>query len=102
MTERRQTEQQQQLFQLRSIKTSIKQQEETTQIRQKRRKAKEEAQKAQPRRLGKLKYKPNMFFYTLILKCSRVLTTFIQSEVQNGFNCDDRFSFFLKFISLFL
>uniref|UniRef100_A0A3Q0R0Z1 Ribosome biogenesis protein NOP53 n=1 Tax=Amphilophus citrinellus TaxID=61819 RepID=A0A3Q0R0Z1_AMPCI len=46
--------QQQQLFQLRSIKTSIKQQEEKTKIRQKRRKAKEEAQKAQPRRLGKL------------------------------------------------
>uniref|UniRef100_A0A3Q2XIS9 Ribosome biogenesis protein NOP53 n=1 Tax=Haplochromis burtoni TaxID=8153 RepID=A0A3Q2XIS9_HAPBU len=58
LTERRQTEQQQQLFQLRSIKTSIKQQEETTQIRQKRRKAKEEAQKAQPRRLGKLKFQP--------------------------------------------
>uniref|UniRef100_A0A3Q0R1A6 Ribosome biogenesis protein NOP53 n=1 Tax=Amphilophus citrinellus TaxID=61819 RepID=A0A3Q0R1A6_AMPCI len=58
LAERRQTEQQQQLFQLRSIKTSIKQQEEKTKIRQKRRKAKEEAQKAQPRRLGKLKFQP--------------------------------------------
>lgn len=58
LEERRQTEQQQQLFQLRSIKTSIKQQEEKTKIRQKRRKAKEEAQKAQPRRLGKLKFQP--------------------------------------------
>lgn len=53
---RRQTDQHQQLFQLRSIKTSIKQVEETTKARQKQRKDKQEAQKAQPRRLGKLKY----------------------------------------------
>ncbi|XP_026182886.1 ribosome biogenesis protein NOP53 isoform X2 [Mastacembelus armatus] len=53
---RRQTDQRQQLFQLRSIKASIKQQEETTEARHKQRKAKQEAEKAQPRRLGRLKF----------------------------------------------
>ncbi|KAF6736033.1 Glioma tumor suppressor candidate region gene 2 protein [Oryzias melastigma] len=53
---RRQTEQQQQLFQLRSIKSSIKQQELKTKSRRIQRKARQEAQKAQPRRLGKLKF----------------------------------------------
>ncbi|KAM4743445.1 ribosome biogenesis protein NOP53 isoform 2-T2 [Anableps anableps] len=56
LTNRRQTEQQQQLFQLRSIKASIRQQEEKTKSKQMQRKAKQEAQKAQPRRLGKLKF----------------------------------------------
>ncbi|KAF3693071.1 Ribosome biogenesis protein NOP53 [Channa argus] len=55
---RRQTEHRQQLFQLRSIKTSIKQQEQKTKAKQKLRKAKQEAQKAQPRRLGRLKFQP--------------------------------------------
>uniref|UniRef100_A0A3P9MLN6 Ribosome biogenesis protein NOP53 n=1 Tax=Oryzias latipes TaxID=8090 RepID=A0A3P9MLN6_ORYLA len=53
---RRQTERQQQLFQLRSIKSSIKQQELQTKARRMKRKARQEAQKALPRRLGKLKY----------------------------------------------
>ncbi|XP_031716947.1 ribosome biogenesis protein NOP53 isoform X1 [Anarrhichthys ocellatus] len=48
----------QQLFQLRSIKTSIKQQEEDTKEKQIKRKSNQEAQKAQPRRLGKLKFQP--------------------------------------------
>ncbi|KAM7413579.1 hypothetical protein PAMA_020792 [Pampus argenteus] len=48
--------QRQQLFQLRSIKTSIKQQEQTTKTKQKQRKANQEAQKSQPRRLGRLKF----------------------------------------------
>lgn len=56
---RRQTDQQQQLFQLRSIKTAIKHQDDRTKARQQLRKAKQEAQKAQPRRLGKLKYMSN-------------------------------------------
>lgn len=56
LTSRRQTERQQQLFQLRSIKASIRQQEETTKRKRMQRKAKQEAQKAQPRRLGKLKF----------------------------------------------
>ncbi|XP_054455447.1 ribosome biogenesis protein NOP53 [Anoplopoma fimbria] len=46
----------QQLFQLRSIKTSIKEQEEDTKVKQTQRKINQEAQKAQPRRLGKLKF----------------------------------------------
>ncbi|KAM9318819.1 ribosome biogenesis protein NOP53 [Pholidichthys leucotaenia] len=58
LAEKRQTEQKQQLFKLRSIKASIKQQAQRTTMRQKQRKAKEEAQKAQPRRLGKLKFQP--------------------------------------------
>ncbi|KAK5616313.1 hypothetical protein CRENBAI_014349 [Crenichthys baileyi] len=56
LTNRRQTEQQQQLFQLRSIKASIRQQEQKTKSKQMQRKSKQEAQKAQPRRLGKLKF----------------------------------------------
>uniref|UniRef100_A0A7N6A0X5 Ribosome biogenesis protein NOP53 n=1 Tax=Anabas testudineus TaxID=64144 RepID=A0A7N6A0X5_ANATE len=58
LADRRQTGRQQQLFQLRSIKASIKQDEEKTETKQKLRKAKQEAQKAQPRRLGKLKFQP--------------------------------------------
>ncbi|XP_039679221.1 ribosome biogenesis protein NOP53 isoform X2 [Perca fluviatilis] len=54
---RYQNDKRQQLFQLRSIKTSIKQEEQETKDKQKQRKAKQEAQKAQPRRLGKLKFK---------------------------------------------
>ncbi|XP_061574987.1 ribosome biogenesis protein NOP53 [Cololabis saira] len=50
------TQQHQQLFQLRSIKTSIKQQELDTKANVVKRKAKQEAQKALPRRLGKLKF----------------------------------------------
>lgn len=56
LADRRLIDQRQQLFQLRSIKTSIKQREEKTKSRQTRRKANQEAQKSQPRRLGKLKY----------------------------------------------
>ncbi|XP_071351767.1 ribosome biogenesis protein NOP53 isoform X2 [Trachinotus anak] len=55
---RQRIDNQQQLFQLRSIKASIKQQEENTKDKQKLRKAKQEAQKSQPRRLGRLKFKP--------------------------------------------
>ncbi|XP_040901757.1 ribosome biogenesis protein NOP53 isoform X2 [Toxotes jaculatrix] len=56
LAERHQTDQRQQLFQLRSIKSSIRQQEQRTEGKQKLRKAKQEAQKSQPRRLGKLKF----------------------------------------------
>lgn len=54
--DRHHTNQRQQLFQLRSIKASIKQQEQTTKAKQKQRNDKKEAQKAQPRRLGRLKF----------------------------------------------
>lgn len=56
LTDRQQVEKRQQLFQLRSIKTSIKHQEQKTRVKQTQRKAKQEAQKAQPRRLGRLKF----------------------------------------------
>ncbi|XP_042342718.1 ribosome biogenesis protein NOP53 isoform X1 [Plectropomus leopardus] len=56
LASKRQTDQRQQLFQLRSIKSSIKEQEQKTKAKQTQRKAKQEAQKAQPRRLGKLKF----------------------------------------------
>ncbi|XP_076590676.1 ribosome biogenesis protein NOP53 [Chaetodon auriga] len=56
LADRRQTDQRQQLFQLRSIKTALKQRDQKTKARQAQRKAKQEAQKAQPRRLGKLKF----------------------------------------------
>lgn len=58
LADRRQIDARQQLFQLRSIKASIKQQDQKTKNRQEKRKAKQEAQKAQPRRLGKLKFQP--------------------------------------------
>ncbi|XP_023260941.1 ribosome biogenesis protein NOP53 isoform X2 [Seriola lalandi dorsalis] len=58
LADRQRIDQHQQLFQLRSIKASIKQQEQGTKDKQKVRKAKQEAQKSQPRRLGKLKFQP--------------------------------------------
>lgn len=58
LADRRLIDQRQQLFQLRSIKSTIKQREEETNSRQKIRKANQEAQKSQPRRLGKLKFQP--------------------------------------------
>ncbi|KAI3354524.1 hypothetical protein L3Q82_019035 [Scortum barcoo] len=60
LASRQQIDQQQQLFQLRSIKASIRQQDQKTKAKQKQRKAKQEAQKAQPRRLGKLKFQPQV------------------------------------------
>ncbi|KAM6959242.1 ribosome biogenesis protein NOP53 [Aplochiton taeniatus] len=53
-----QSDRRQQLFQLRSIHSSLRKREQTTRLRQARRKAKQEAQKSQPRRLGKLKFQP--------------------------------------------
>ncbi|KAM8902575.1 ribosome biogenesis protein NOP53 [Spinachia spinachia] len=49
---------QQQLFQLRSIKKTIKEQQANTKVKQEQRKSNQEAEKAQPRRLGKLKFQP--------------------------------------------
>ncbi|XP_068441932.1 ribosome biogenesis protein NOP53 isoform X1 [Clinocottus analis] len=53
---REKTDKQQQLFQLRSIKSSIKQLEQDAEANHEKRKADQEAQKALPRRLGKLKF----------------------------------------------
>lgn len=58
LANRRHIVQHQQLFQLRSIKASIKQQEEQTTVNHTKRKAKQEAEKSLPRRLGKLKFQP--------------------------------------------
>ncbi|KAG7237154.1 hypothetical protein INR49_032650 [Caranx melampygus] len=58
LADRQRVDRRQQLFQLRSIKSSIKQQQQRTEERQKLRKAKQEAQKSQPRRLGRLKFQP--------------------------------------------
>ncbi|XP_030264482.1 ribosome biogenesis protein NOP53 [Sparus aurata] len=58
LANKQQTDHRQQLFQLRSIKASIKQQDQKTKTRQRQRKDNQEAQKAQPRRLGKLKFQP--------------------------------------------
>uniref|UniRef100_A0A3B4BDZ1 Ribosome biogenesis protein NOP53 n=1 Tax=Periophthalmus magnuspinnatus TaxID=409849 RepID=A0A3B4BDZ1_9GOBI len=58
LAEKQEVEKKQQLFQLRTIKTSIKKEDQKTKERQTKRKAKQEAQKAQPRRLGRLKFQP--------------------------------------------
>ncbi|XP_020773156.1 ribosome biogenesis protein NOP53 [Boleophthalmus pectinirostris] len=58
LAEKQEVEKKQQLFQLRTIKTSIKKQDQKTKEKQTKRKAKQEAQKAQPRRLGRLKFQP--------------------------------------------
>ncbi|MCI4390674.1 hypothetical protein PGIGA_G00125350 [Pangasianodon gigas] len=54
--ERKMLDSRQQLFQLRSIGADLKRRELRTTTRQTKRKAKQEAQKALPRRLGKLKF----------------------------------------------
>jgi hypothetical protein len=55
LASRYKTGQQQQLFQLRSIKVSLRQREQRTKERQTQRRANQEAEKYRPRRLGKLK-----------------------------------------------
>ncbi|XP_062843610.1 ribosome biogenesis protein NOP53 [Trichomycterus rosablanca] len=54
--ERRVIDSRQQLFKLRSIGVELKSREQRTKMRQMQRKTKQEAQKALPRRLGKLKF----------------------------------------------
>lgn len=56
---RAKSDKRQQLFQLNSIKKTIKERETNTKVKQEQRKSNQEAEKAQPRRLGKLKYAPN-------------------------------------------
>lgn len=58
LSERDQVEKRQQIFQLRSISASIKKQDQETKNKQIQRKEKQEAQKSQPRRLGRLKFQP--------------------------------------------
>ncbi|XP_061683748.1 ribosome biogenesis protein NOP53 isoform X2 [Syngnathoides biaculeatus] len=87
LAERHQTKRRQQLFQLRSIKAAIKQQEKRACARQKQRKAKMEAQKAQPRRLGKLKFKAE----DLEIKLSDELTSSLRQLKPEGSILKDRF-----------
>ncbi|XP_058274849.1 ribosome biogenesis protein NOP53 isoform X2 [Hemibagrus wyckioides] len=54
--ERKKLQSRQQLFQLRSIGADVKQRELRTKMRQTKRKAKQEAERALPRRLGKLRF----------------------------------------------
>ncbi|XP_062274948.1 ribosome biogenesis protein NOP53 isoform X1 [Scomber scombrus] len=79
--------QRQQLFQLRSIKASIKQQEQTTKDNQKERLAKKEAEKAQPRRLGKLKFQAQ----DLEVKLSDELAGSLRQLKPEGSILKDRF-----------
>uniref|UniRef100_A0A3B3YGC2 Ribosome biogenesis protein NOP53 n=1 Tax=Poecilia mexicana TaxID=48701 RepID=A0A3B3YGC2_9TELE len=92
LTSRRQTEQQQQLFQLRSIKASIRQQEEKTKSKQMQRRAKQEAQKAQPRRLGKLKFQAP----DLDVQLSDELAGSLRQLKPEGSILKDRFKSFQK------
>nr|XP_040048967.1 ribosome biogenesis protein NOP53 [Gasterosteus aculeatus aculeatus] len=55
---RAKSDKRQQLFQLNSIKKTIKERETNTKVKQEQRKSNQEAEKAQPRRLGKLKFQP--------------------------------------------
>ncbi|XP_053176788.1 ribosome biogenesis protein NOP53 [Scomber japonicus] len=81
------TNQRQQLFQLRSIKASIKQQEQQTKANQKERLAKKEAQKSQPRRLGKLKFQAQ----DLEVKLSDELAGSLRQLKPEGSILKDRF-----------
>ncbi|XP_077422230.1 ribosome biogenesis protein NOP53 [Vanacampus margaritifer] len=87
VTEKHQTNKRQQLFQLRTIKASIKQQEKRTAAIHKRRKAKMEAEKAKPRRLGKLKFQPQ----DLEIKLSDELTSSLRQLKPEGSVLKDRF-----------
>nr|XP_057937056.1 ribosome biogenesis protein NOP53 [Doryrhamphus excisus] len=84
---RKMTDKRQQLFQLRSIRATIKQQEQRTFARQKLRKAKMEAQKSQPRRLGKLKFHAQ----DLEVKLSNELTSSLRQLKPEGSVLKDRF-----------
>ncbi|XP_057694224.1 ribosome biogenesis protein NOP53 [Corythoichthys intestinalis] len=87
LSEKNQTNKRQQLFQLRSIKATIKQQEKRTAARQKRRKAKMEAQKSQPRRLGKLKFQAD----DIEIKLSDELRSSLRELKPEGSVLKDRF-----------
>uniref|UniRef100_A0A096LW26 Ribosome biogenesis protein NOP53 n=1 Tax=Poecilia formosa TaxID=48698 RepID=A0A096LW26_POEFO len=80
------------LFQLRSIKASIRQQEEKTKSKQMQRRAKQEAQKVQPRRLGKLKFQAP----DLDVQLSDELAGSLRQLKPEGSILKDRFKSFQK------
>ncbi|XP_072311973.1 ribosome biogenesis protein NOP53 [Eucyclogobius newberryi] len=87
MTLKQNMEKRQQLFQLRTIKTTIKKQDDRTKDKQIQRKAKQEAQKAQPRRLGRLKFQPQ----DLELQLSDELAGSLRRLKPEGSVLKDRF-----------
>lgn len=87
LADRHKTVQHQQLFQLRSIKASIKKKEKSTQDKQIKRKAKQEAEKSQPRRLGKLRFQPQ----DMEVKLSDELAGTLRQLKPEGSILKDRF-----------
>ncbi|XP_051963118.1 ribosome biogenesis protein NOP53 isoform X2 [Xyrauchen texanus] len=77
----------QQLFQLRSIHTSLKERELMTKMRQAQRKAQQEAQKSMPRRLGRLKFQTP----DLDVQLSNELASSLRSLKPEGSILKDRF-----------
>ncbi|CAL8360583.1 unnamed protein product [Merluccius merluccius] len=84
---RHKTAQQQQLFQLRSIKVSLRQREQRTKQRQIQRRANQEAEKYTPRRLGKLKFKAQ----DLEVQLTNELTGSLRTLKPEGSVLKDRF-----------
>ncbi|XP_048017352.1 ribosome biogenesis protein NOP53 [Megalobrama amblycephala] len=85
--ERQKVDKQQQLFQLRSIRSDLKKQEQRTKMRQAQRKAKQEAQKSTPRRLGRLKFQAP----DLDIQLSDELAGSLRSLKPEGSILKDRF-----------
>ncbi|NP_001073415.2 ribosome biogenesis protein NOP53 [Danio rerio] len=85
--EREVIDKKQQLFQLRSIRANLKNQEQRTKMRQAQRKAKQEAEKSMPRRLGRLKYQEP----DLDIQLSDELASSLRSLKPEGSILKDRF-----------
>ncbi|CAL8343437.1 unnamed protein product [Arctogadus glacialis] len=87
LASRYKTGQQQQLFQLRSIKVSLRQREQRTKERQTQRRANQEAEKYRPRRLGKLKFTAQ----DLEVQLTHELTGSLRTLKPEGSVLKDRF-----------
>uniref|UniRef100_A0A8C5CJ42 Ribosome biogenesis protein NOP53 n=1 Tax=Gadus morhua TaxID=8049 RepID=A0A8C5CJ42_GADMO len=87
LASRYKTGQQQQLFQLRSIKVSLRQREQRTKERQTQRRANQEAEKYRPRRLGKLKFTAQ----DLEVQLTNELTGSLRTLKPEGSVLKDRF-----------
>ncbi|XP_030633173.1 ribosome biogenesis protein NOP53 [Chanos chanos] len=90
--ERQAISRRQQLFQLRSIHAELKKREQRTKLRQSQRKARQEAQKAMPRRLGRLKYQDP----DLDVQLSDELAGSLRTLKPEGSVLKDRFKSFQK------
>ncbi|CAL8336929.1 unnamed protein product [Boreogadus saida] len=87
LASRYKTGQHQQLFQLRSIKVSLRQREQRTKERQTQRRANQEAEKYRPRRLGKLKFTAQ----DLEVQLTNELTGSLRTLKPEGSVLKDRF-----------